>query len=228
MDEIHGLAQRLAAVPQFRDIPIEGVVSIIRMGDLRNYTQGETIFYEGERCAGMFVLVKGRVTLNKLGPAGQESVLNTLEPVIMFNEVAALDGGANPVSAVAHTDCRIWHISRENMQSLIMRYPQIGLSLLGVLAMRNRQLVNYYSDLSFLSVHARLAKHLLDLSRQGELPIDRKQNPIRMMAARVITTPEAISRTLKAFSTSGLIQYDRLEIKVSDRDALIQAAQINF
>jgi CRP/FNR family transcriptional regulator len=163
-----------------------------------------------------------------LGPAGQEGVLNTLEPVIMFNEVATLDGGVNPVSAVTHTNCRIWYISREDMQALIMQYPQIGLSLLGVLAMRNRQLVNYYSDLSFLSVHARLTKQLLDLSRQGEQPIDRRQNPIRLMAARIITTPEAISRTLKAFNTSGLIQYDRLEIQVCDRDGLIEATQIKF
>jgi CRP-like cAMP-binding protein len=222
------LAQRLAAVPQFRDIPIEGVVSIIRMGELLNYSQGEIIFYEDAPCTGMFVLVTGRVTLNKLVPAGQEGVLNTLEPVIMFNEVATLDGGVNPVSAVTHTNCRIWYISREDMQALIMQYPQIGLSLLGVLAMRNRQLVNYYSDLSFLSVHARLAKHLLDLSRQGEQPIDRRQNPVRLMAARIITTPEAISRTLKAFNTSGLIQYDRLEIQVCDRDGLIEATQIKF
>jgi CRP/FNR family transcriptional regulator len=222
------LAQRLAAVPQFRDIPIEGVVSIIRMGELLNYSQGEIIFYEDAPCTGMFVLVTGRVTLNKLVPAGQEGVLNTLEPVIMFNEVATLDGGVNPVSAVTHTNCRIWYISREDMQALIMQYPQIGLSLLGVLAMRNRQLVNYYSDLSFLSVHARLTKQLLDLSRQGEQPIDRRQNPVRLMAARIITTPEAISRTLKAFNTSGLIQYDRLEIQVCDRDGLIEATQIKF
>lgn len=222
------MAQRLAAVPQFRDIPIEGVVSIIRMGELLNYSQGEIIFYEDAPCTGMFVLVTGRVTLNKLVPAGQEGVLNTLEPVIMFNEVATLDGGVNPVSAVTHTNCRIWYISREDMQALIMQYPQIGLSLLGVLAMRNRQLVNYYSDLSFLSVHARLTKQLLDLSRQGEQPIDRRQNPVRLMAARIITTPEAISRTLKAFNTSGLIQYDRLEIQVCDRDGLIEATQIKF
>ena len=228
MNEIRELAQRLGDVPQFRNIPGEEVVSIIQMGDLRNYSQGEIIFHEDDECAGMFVLIKGKVILNKLGPEGQEGVINALEPVIMFNEVAALDGGANPVSAMAQADCRLWHISRENMQALILQYPQIGLSLLGVLAMRNRQLVNYYSDLSFLSVHARLAKHLLDLSRQGEQPIDRKLNPIRLMAARIITTPEAISRALKIFTTTGLIQCDRSEITVVDLDGLNQAAQIKF
>lgn len=218
----------MGGVPQFRNIPIEEVVSIIRMGDLRNYSQGETIFHEEEECAGMFVLIKGKVILHKLGPEGQEGVINALEPVIMFNEVATLDGGSNPVSAVAMADCRLWHISRENMQALILQYPQIGLSLLGVLALRNRQLVNYYSDLSFRSVHARLAKHLLDLSHQGAQPIDRKQNPIRLMAARIITTPEAISRTLRTFSSTGLIQYNRLEIQISDLEGLNEAAQLNF
>lgn len=176
----------------------------------------------------MFVLIKGKVILHKLGPEGQEGVINTLEPVIMFNEVATLDGGPNPVSATALAECRLWHINRENMQTLILQYPQIGLSLLGVLAMRNRQLVNYYSDLSFRSVYARLAKHLLNLSRQGEQTIDRKENPIRLMAARVITTPEAISRTLRTFSSTGLIHYDRMQIQVRDLDGLNEAAQLNF
>lgn len=228
MNEIRELAQRLGDVPQFRNIPGDEVVSIIRMGDLCNYSQGEIIFHEDDVCAGMFVLIKGKVILHKLGPEGQEGVINALDPVIMFNEVAVLDGGPNPVSAVAQADCRLWHISLENMKALILQYPQIGLSLLGVLAMRNRQLVNYYSDLSFRSVHARLAKHLLDVSRQGEQSIDRKQNPIRLMAARIITTPEAISRTLRTFSSTGLIRYNRLEIQVSDIDGLNEAAQLNF
>ena len=101
MKEIQELAQRLGGVPHFRNIPIEEVVSIIRMGDLRNYAQSEIIFHEYDECAGMFVLIKGKIILNQLGPAGQEGVINTLEPVIIFNEVAALDGGPNPVSAVA-------------------------------------------------------------------------------------------------------------------------------
>lgn len=228
MNEIRELTQRLGSVPHFRSIPVEEVASIIRMGDLRNCVQGEIIFHEEEECAGMFVLIKGKVILHKLGPEGQEGVINTLEPVIMFNEVATLDGGPNPVGATALAECRLWHINRENMQTLILQYPQIGLSLLGVLAMRNRQLVNYYSDLSFRSVYARLAKHLLDLSRQGEQTIDRKENPIRLMAARVITTPEAISRTLRTFSSTGLIHYDRMQIQVRDLDGLNEAAQLNF
>ena len=77
-------------------------------------------------------------------------------------------------------------------------------------------------------MHARLAKHLLDLSHQGEQSIDRRENPIRLIAARIITTPEAISRTLRTFCSTGLIQYNRLKIQISDLDGLNEAAQLNF
>lgn len=228
MQEIEQLAQRLAGVRHFSNIPLEEITSIITRGTLRNYPHGATIFFEGDPCAGMFVLIQGRVTLNKLGPEGQEGVLSTLEPVIMFNEVSALDGEPNPVSAIAQTDCRLWHISRDNLLHIILQYPQTGLSLLGVIAQRNRQLVNYYSDLSFLNVHARLAKLLLELSHHGTQPIDRRENPIKLMAARIITSPEAISRMLKEFSTAGLIHYTRFEVRVINPEKLDHTVQLKF
>jgi CRP-like cAMP-binding protein len=228
MNEIQELAQRLGQVSKFRDIPIEQLIMIVGLGTLRNYQQDEVIFHEEDGCAGMYVLIKGRVILNKLGPEGQEGVINILEPVIMFNEVAALDGGLNPVSAVALTNCRLWHIDSASLKQLIVKNPQIGLSFLGVLAKRNRQLMNYYSDLSFRNLDARLAKHLLELSHNGKHPIDRKLNPIKLMAARIITSPEAISRTLRTFCSNGMIHCTRQEIRVEDLEKLNEVALLKF
>ncbi len=228
MHEIEQLAKRLAGVRHFNNIPLQEITAIISKGTLRNYPHGSIIFHEDDPCAGMFVLIQGRITLNKFGPEGQQGVLNTLEPVIMFNEVPALDGEPNPVSAVAQTDSRLWLISRDSLQQIILQYPQIGLSLLGILAQRNRQLVNYYSDLSFLNMHARLAKLLLELSHHGTQPIDRRENPIKLMAARIITSPEAISRTLKTFCTAGLINYTRMEISVTNPEKLENTVQFKF
>lgn len=228
MNEIQNLAERLSNVPHFHDIPLEGVKSIIQAGRLSNYQRNQYIFVEGHPCSGMYVLLEGKVTLNKIGPEGQISVLNILEPVIMFNEVATLDGGPNPVSAVAFTDARLWHIHRDDFQQLILMYPQIGISLLGILAKRNRHLVGYYGDLSFRTVQARLAKHLIELSEKGTQPIDRKQHPIKLIAARIVTTPEAVSRTLKAFKSRGLILCTRQEIRIKDLSQMNISAQIDI
>ena len=228
MNETHLLAERLHQVKQFNDIPIEYVEKIIADGDIKEYRKGEYIFHERNDCAGLFVLITGQVNLSKLGPDGREGILNTLEPVIMFNEVAALDGGLNPVTANAHTDVRLWHVGHVKFQQLLHEFPQIGLSLLGVLARRNRLLLTHYGDLSFRSVQARLAKQLVNLSEYGSRVINRRENPIHLIAARIITTPEAVSRTLMVLKSAKIIDASRCEIKVLDEKRLQELARMDL
>ena len=72
----------------------------------------------------------------------------------------------------------------------------MGLGLLNVLATRNRLLMEHYEDLSFRSVVGRTSKLLLDLSRDGQVDIDRQAHPNVELAARVAAGPEAFSRSL--------------------------------
>ena len=158
------LIAQLQRVEHFKRLPEVDVRAIVTAGRVRRFAAGETLFAEGAPCAGMFVLLTGQVHLRKLGPQGQESILAVIEPVIMFNEVAVLDGGANLTTAVAAQDCTVWQIGCDRFQALLARYPMIGLGLLRVLARRNRFLVSQVEDLSFRTVQARAAKLLLDLS----------------------------------------------------------------
>ena len=228
MNEFYSLAERLQKVKQFSEIPLTGVEQIVASGDIREYVKSEFIFHEVDESAGMFVLIQGQVNLSKLSPEGKEGILNTLEPVIMFNEVSALDGGPNPVSAYAHMDIRVWHVGYNQFQQLLREYPQIGISLLGVLARRNRLLLTHYGDLSFRTVQARLAKHLVSLSENGQRVIDRHENPIHTIAARIITSPEAVSRTLKVFKSAGVLRVSRTEIEILDHKHLQELAKIDF
>jgi CRP/FNR family transcriptional regulator len=218
------LIAQLQRVEHFRHLPEADLRTIVASGRVRRFTTGEVICNEGEPCAGMFVLLRGRIHLRKVGPGGQESILAVIEPIIMFNEVPALDGGPNLATAVAVTESLAWQIGCENFQALLGRYPQIGLGLLKVLARRNRALVSQYEDLSFRSVQARAAKLLLDLSDSGQRPIDRRTYPNQQMAARIATVPEAFSRTLNTFRRHGFISATRVEITLHDPDALAHLA----
>jgi CRP/FNR family transcriptional regulator len=227
MDELRQLAERLRQVQHFKHFSITDLTAIVSMGQVRHFRTGETIFQEGEPCSGMYVLLRGEVHLRKMGPLGQTNILSIIKPVIMFNEVAVLDGGTNPLSAEAVEDCLIWQISYESFQVLLQRYPDMGLGLLKVLAKRNRQMLERYEDLSFRSVHARMAKLLLDLSKNGTRKIERNQHPISEMAARIASVREAISRCLQTFKSRGLIQYDRTEISVLDPQSLAKLGQMD-
>lgn len=220
------LAARLGRVSHFKHLPPHALLDIVTAGRVRRYPAGSTIFLEGEPCAGMHVLFSGRVHMCKPGPGGQEQIVGVIEPVIMFNEVAVLDGGPNPVTAIAAKDSVTWTVGYETFQQLIARYPILGLSLLRVLAARNRALILRCEDLSYRSVQARLAKLLMQLSQGGAAPIPRREYSIRQLSALIGTVPELVSRSLAALQGAGLIACSRREITICDREALARAALI--
>jgi len=58
--------------------------------------------------------------------------------------------------------------------------------------------------------------------------IDRRENPIHLIAARSITTPEAVSRTLKVLKSAKIIDASRCEIKVLDEKRLQELARMDL
>lgn len=222
------LIERMGRLPHFRMLSETDLEAIIQAGGTKHPQAGTTLFREGEPCAGLFVLLSGRVHLHKISPEGRDNIMAVVEPVGMFNEVPVLDGGVNPATAVVSQEATLWHISCEAFHDLLEQYPQIALGLLPILAARNRWLVAKYEDLSFRSVRARTAKLLLELSQYGHHPINRQEYNITTLAAQTCTVPEAISRTLTFFRDQGHIASSRSQIVVLQPDELAQLAQIDL
>jgi CRP-like cAMP-binding protein len=223
--DISELISRMSRLEHFKNLSAGELEAIIDIGRIRSFPENSRLFLEEEPCAGLFVLLSGQVHLIKISPQGQENVIGVICPVIMFNEVAVLDGGPNPVTAVTFKESVIWRASRERFTHVLNRYPKIALGLLPILASRNRWLIAQYEDLSFLSVRARTAKLLLELSDFGLKPINRREYSINDLAARVATVPEAISRSLSFFRDKQLISSSRVEIVVEQPQKLARIAQ---
>ncbi|NIT56037.1 MAG: helix-turn-helix domain-containing protein, partial [Aliifodinibius sp.] len=64
-------------------------------------------------------------------------------------------------------------------------------------------------------VKARTAKLLLDLSSYGTQPVDRITHSNQILAARISTVPEAVSRSIKILRDTGAIQTTRSQIIVN-------------
>lgn len=227
MFEIPDLISRLTKVRHFKSLPISAIHEIVSAGQVQTHSVGSIIYREGWECAGLFVLFRGRVHLCKTSFQGQESIISVIEPVIMFNEVATLDGDVNPVTAIAFEKSITWHISRDRFQPLMEKYPILGISLLNVLAKRNRMLISKYEDLIARPVKARTAKLLLDLSAYGTQPVDRTEHSNQFLAARISTVPEAVSRSIKILRETGAIETNRSQIIVNCPDTLAEFAQVD-
>ena len=224
--DLESLVGRLGNVPHFKLLPRTALKEIVFAGQIMKFSEGTRIFSEGEPSSGLYVLFKGQVHLHKLGLHGEETIMACIKPVIMFNEVATIDGGPNPVSAIAAKFCITWHVGYERYQSLMDRYPELGTGLLRVMAARNRLLFARYEDLLSRPVLSRVARMLLDLSQMGEVTIDRSRYSNQQLAALAATVPEAISRSIGTLRDMEAITATRGEIIVCSVDCLAQLAQI--
>jgi len=221
-------AKLLRNVEHFRKLTVADLRFVINAGQLKRFQSGSVIFQETEPSAGMFVLFSGKVHLCKLSPSGQVQIISIIEPVIMFNELTAIDGGPNPFTAIAEQACLTWNIGYDAFHSLVMRYPDptIGLAMMQVLARRTRHLIDRCEDLSFRSVLARTAKILLEMSDNGTKAIDRGEYPIKDVAANIATVPETLSRSFSVLSERGMINCTRREITILQPIELSVAAQL--
>jgi len=142
----------------------------------------------------------------------------------MFNEVTAIDGGANPATAIAVKDCLTWNIGYEDFENLVKKFPDpvVGLAMMRVLAGRTRELIDLCGDLSFRTVVSRCAKLLLELSENGENTIDRQEFPLADLSALLATAPESVSRSLSWLDKQGCINTDRSHISVINVEELIK------
>jgi len=228
MVDFKSMFMGLRQVKQFQNLTDEELKEILTAGRIHSFSANEFIFIQDEPSAGMFVLIQGAVNLCKLGPQGQQNILATIKPIIMFNEVAVLDCGNNPVTAIATQDSVIWHVDCDTFQSLLKRFSEIGLGLLRIMAIRNRRLIQHYEDLSYRNVESRVAKLLLDLSANGSQPIKRKDHSIEEMASLTATVGPVVSRTINNFKQSGYITTSRKTILIDLPEEIARIAEINL
>ncbi len=216
----------LKGVPHFKYLKPSDLLRIINSGQVKQFKSDRYIYTEGESSAGMFVLFSGKVNLCHYGCEGQMQIFSVIEPVIMFNEVTAIDGGPNPATAIAVKDCLTWNIGYEAFENLVKQYPDptIGLAMLRVLAGRTRDLIDLCGDLSFRSVLSRTSKLIYDLSNKGTKPISRNDYPLIDLSARVATAPESVSRSLSWLNKREIITTDRNLITVINISHLLEIA----
>jgi CRP-like cAMP-binding protein len=212
------LSERLSRHPYFRDLTPGGVEMLAASALRRRFTAGEVLFLEGDPSAGLWVVERGRIKVYKLHVEGREHILHIFGPGDSFNEVAALDGGPNPANAGALSDAVVWVVPADVIRSMLARDPSLAGAVISGMSERMRMLVRQIEDLALYAVQARLARFLIVRSEDPALAgpgITRAA-----IAAHLATTPETVSRALRALEEAGAIRFDRHRIVIVDLDLL--------
>ncbi len=191
----------------------------------RRFAPEEVLFWEGEPCAGIFLIVQGSVKIFRISPGGREMMLALETAPSTVAELPLFDGGPYPASVRAADAVVTLFINKSDFQQVCRQYPDVALKVLAVVGRRLRHLVGLVESMTFGSVTQRLARLLLDASSQAgaeqfNLPLTHQE-----MASRLGTVREVVSRNLGRFRAEGLIRIQGHQVQIVNQAGLEQEAE---
>jgi CRP/FNR family transcriptional regulator, cyclic AMP receptor protein len=187
---------------------------------LRSYVSGELIFSEGEPCAGLYIVSRGRVRIFKISPSGREQVLALEGPRSSVAELPVFDGGPYPASGAAVEPSELLFISRQDFRALCVEYPEISLKILQVVGARLRRLIGIIEELSFTTVRHRLISWILRQAKSQEGLRFMLNASHQELAAQIGTVRELVSRNLARLQAQEFIGINGHEVTILNLEGL--------
>ncbi len=136
---------------------------------IRSHPAKHILIREGDPSLDLYYIVRGSVTVMIEEQRGREMILAYLNPGDFFGEIGLFDDEHKRTAYVrARTDCEIASIGYEKFKSLHDLFPDLLFQISSQLAIRLRRTSRKVSDLAFTDVKGRVARALLELSREPD------------------------------------------------------------
>ena len=204
LDPDHRLAC-VSRVPIFRDLSEADRRRIASRATTRLVPKGEVVQQQGGLPA-LQIVHSGQIKQCLLGEDGSQRLLRILGPGDFMGEHSVLTGRPAPREATAMTPSQVCTLSRLDVQQWLEDQPRLALSLLEAVTARLEDTEARLLELVGTTVGQRLGEYLAAAADgvEGEpfdLPLSKRD-----LAQLLGTTPETISRRLRAMSDDGLLR----------------------
>jgi CRP/FNR family transcriptional regulator len=218
-------SELLAKVPLFAGLTASEIDALAQRAVEKRHSADEPLFWEGEPCAGMFILIQGSLKIFKTSASGREMMLALETAPSTVAELPLFDGGPYPASVRAVGDAVTYFINKNDFYQVCRSQPDVALKVLAVVGKRLRQLVAIVEAVTFGSVTKRLAALLLTMANQAgsdEFPMILTHQEL---ASRLGTVREVVSRNLARFRAEGLILMSAQKLVILNRAGLEREAE---
>jgi CRP-like cAMP-binding protein len=103
------------------------------------FQAGQTIYRKGMAGDALYLVEEGQVSAQLDSEGDTPEVAATLGPGEFFGETAMLTGEPHSSDVIAVTPVIVWTLTRSDFETLILRFPSLGLNLSRVLSQRLRE-----------------------------------------------------------------------------------------
>jgi CRP-like cAMP-binding protein len=191
----------------------------------RRLARDEILFVAGDEARGLFVIVSGSLRAFREGVDGREQVIHVERAGATIAELPVFDDKPYPSTVAAEEETVVLYLDKNDVKSLCLKYPQIALAALKMLAGRLRRCAELVEALSLREVDQRLARWLLSEARaRGRRVASGVEVTLALtnqqIAARIGSVREVVSRALSRLQQNGLITVDGRRVTICDEQAL--------
>jgi glutaminase len=121
---------RLEDHPLLRHAGPELTAELDRRMVSRTYVDGDLIVRQGDREAGVFLVMAGRVEASLTPVAGPDRNLARLTPGTCFGHVYVITGDAHPLTVHAHGATRLMELTRDDYEAMSALGPELRAAVL--------------------------------------------------------------------------------------------------
>src|SRR5262249_28139239 len=155
-----------------------------------------------------------------IGEDGREVILGVLGVGEHFGELSLIDDRPRSAHVIAMEDSHLLVLRREDFRKRVEASASVAWSLLTELSRRLRRADEKIGGLVLLDVPGRIARLLLDMSKEAGGPLIEKALTHQTIAHMIGASRETVSRAMKEFQDAGLISVERRRIRIADREQL--------
>jgi len=225
------ICEALSGSHIFSGITPGELVNFSKIISVRCYEKGETIFSEGDRAAGFYIVKSGKVKIYKISSGGKTQVIHIFGPGEPFGEAAIFMDNTFPAYAETVSGSELLYMKFDDFTNHMKKEPRFALNIIAALCIRLRGFLKTIEELSLNEVSTRLAKYLVNLAERTHsepengcvLTLSIKKS---LLASQLGTIPETLSRTLAKFKKKGIIKASKNNIIISDLEKLLEMADL--
>lgn len=174
----------------------------------KSFSDGETIFTEGDSSQYLHILLEGNVDIVKANAKFGEFFLHSITAGSMIAELATFERLPFPASARAAGSVRILKIEFDTFKEKMLSNPDISYKFIKSLLQKMKILEGFIQK----ELNLGAEEKIINLLKEAPAIFDVKKH---VEIAKVLNiTPETLSRTLRRLKEQGAVEIDGKKVKL--------------
>lgn len=200
---MHDNAELLHSATIFQNLGRAALNDLASVCVRKKLARGEMLFGEGDEGGALYVIVSGRVYIQRIGASGATHLLGTRVAGEAIGEMSLVDALPRSAQAVAATNCRLLVLYRAAFEQFVLSQPAASLGIMQAMSKRIREAAQMLVDLRSKEVPDRLLDYLrAESDVEGWLRLQMSQTTLAEMLG---CSREAVNRALGELEGMGLI-----------------------